>query len=250
MTELELIIDLHLQTDRQGPGSKEDTLRALEFVGLSNDLPWAIADIGCGSGGQTITLAEQGLAHITAVDLFEPLLQELNERSRVAGLSKQITTQQCSMESLPFGQESLDLIWSEGAIYNMGFLEGIKAWRKYLKEGGYLAVSEITWTSAIRPQEVEDYWMGEYAEISQASHKIAQLEQNGYLLEGYFCLSANSWLDNYYTPLANGFTAFLERHEYSERAQKVVHDTETEIAFYMKYKDYYSYGFYIARKAS
>lgn len=44
MTELELIIDLHLQTDRQGPGSKEDTLRALEFVGLSNDLPWAIAD--------------------------------------------------------------------------------------------------------------------------------------------------------------------------------------------------------------
>jgi SAM-dependent methyltransferase len=183
MTELELIIDLHLQTDRQGPGSKEDTLRALEFVGLSNDLPWAIADIGCGSGGQTITLAEQGLAHITAVDLFEPLLQELNERSRVAGLSKQITTQQCSMESLPFGQESLDLIWSEGAIYNMGFLEGIKAWRKYLKEGGYLAVSEITWTSATRPQ-------------------------------------------------------------------KVVRNTEAEIAFYMKYKDYYSYGFYIARKAS
>jgi len=34
------------------------------------------------------------------------------------------------------------------------------------------------------------------------------------------------------------------------RPQKVVHDTETEIAFYMKYKDYYSYGFYIARKAS
>jgi hypothetical protein len=30
----------------------------------------------------------------------------------------------------------------------------------------------------------------------------------------------------------------------------VVRDTEAEIAFCMKYKDYYSYGFYIARKAS
>ena len=50
-----------------------------------------------------------------------------------------------SMDSLTFAEESLDLIWSEGAIYNMGFGKGIEAWRPFLRSGGVLAVSEITW---------------------------------------------------------------------------------------------------------
>ena len=42
------------------------------------------------------------------------------------------------MEHLPFGKEEFDLIWSEGAIYNIGFQRGLKEWREYIKPGGYI----------------------------------------------------------------------------------------------------------------
>ena len=57
MTELELIIDLHSNSSRQGPGSIKDTLKALDYINLPTNLPWKVADIGCGSGGQTLVLA-------------------------------------------------------------------------------------------------------------------------------------------------------------------------------------------------
>ena len=37
------------------------------------------------------------------------------------------------MDDLSFEKDSLDLIWSEGAIYNIGFERGLKEWRNYLK---------------------------------------------------------------------------------------------------------------------
>jgi precorrin-6B methylase 2 len=52
--ELQLLIDLHLDGDRQGPGSKEDTLRAIELAGLIQKNALKIADIGCGTGASTL----------------------------------------------------------------------------------------------------------------------------------------------------------------------------------------------------
>lgn len=248
MTELDLIIDLHKRAERQGPGSQRDTLRALSFLDFPSDKEIAVADLGCGTGGQTLTLARELNARITSVDLFPEFLEILRERAAAAGLKDFIYPLQASMEELPFEEEQFDLIWSEGAIYNVGFERGIQEWKAYLKPGGYLAVSEITWITDHRPDEVEAFWNREYPEISPASRKIKQLESNGYTLVGYFYLSPDSWLDHYYRPLRTGFPDFLARHEQSEAAQKVVEDHRTEIEFYEKFRDCYSYGFYVARK--
>lgn len=247
MTELEFIIDLHKNSDRQGPGSPQEALRALELMNLSGP-NLKIADLGCGSGGQTITLAQHLEGKITAVDLFPDFLDELREKSQKHGLTDRIITLEKSMDDLPFKNEELDLIWSEGAIYNMGFTKGIQKWYDYLKKGGYLAVSEITWITPSRPKEIESFWMNEYPEIDLASNKISILENNGFTIVGYFYLSQNSWIDNYYTPLSNRFESFLKRHHQQELAQKVVNDHKAELDLYLQYKDYYSYGFYIAKK--
>ncbi len=37
MTELDLIIDQHKNSERQGPGSENETLKALSFIHLPND---------------------------------------------------------------------------------------------------------------------------------------------------------------------------------------------------------------------
>ena len=248
MTEIELIIDLHKDKERQGPGSERDTLRALELMLLPSDKKLNIADIGCGTGGQTMTLAQNLDGQITAVDLFSEFLNKLNERSDKMGLTERIKTLQASMEDLPFEREGLDIIWSEGAIYNLGFEKGVKSWKDFLKVGGYLAVSDITWISNARPKEIEDFWKEECPEIDIASNKISILEANGYTLEGYFVLSQDSWVENYYKPIEAGFGPFLDRNHNSVLAKKVVDEYKAEIKMYQTYKDYYSYGFYIARR--
>lgn len=248
MTELELIIDLHQNTERQGPGSEEDTLNALACVHLPQDQELNIADLGCGTGAQTFSLAKKLNASITAVDLFPEFLNVLQQKAQASGLSRKIRTLQKSMDVLPFKKEELDLIWSEGAIYNMGFEKGMKQWKDFLKVGGYLAVSEITWITPSRPKEIEDFWKAEYPEVDTASRKISQLENNGYALTGYFYLSPESWMDHYYTPLQANFEGFLRRHHHAPLAKKVVEAHRMEIELYQKYKEYYSYGFYIAKK--
>lgn len=250
MTELDLIIDLHKNSERQGPGSVKETLKALECLSLSSDRKYKIADIGCGSGGQTITLAQNIDGQITAVDLFPEFLNELNEKAIKLGLQDRIITLEKSMNDLPFNDEEFDIIWSEGAIYNLGFEKGLKKWKDYLKVGGYLVVSEITWVTNSRPKEVEVFWTQEYPEVDIASNKIKLIENNGYTPVGYFVLNHDSWIENYYKPMEARFENFLERNNNADLANKVVEANRTEIELYKKYNDYYNYGFYIARKIS
>ena len=248
MEELQLLIDLHLDGDRQGPGSKEDTLRAIDLAELNSKKDLKIADIGCGTGASTLVLAEALNCEIIAVDFIPEFLETLSKRASKVGLQNHIALNSCSMEALPFGKEELDVIWSEGAIYNMGFERGVREWRSFLKAGGILAVSEITWLTKDRPSEIQDYWQKEYPEIALASEKIAILEQSGFEILGYFPLKATSWKENYYRPLEARFEDFLKGHQDSRAAQDLVQRERAEIELFEKYQDYYSYGFYIAKK--
>ena len=243
--ELALLMDLHRSEERQGPGSNGVTLRAMDLAGLKGSLN--IADMGCGTGASTLLLAEQLDAQITAVDFLPGFLDELGVRAQLRGLSSSITPLVCSMEDLPFGNGEFDVIWSEGAIYNIGFERGTRVWAHYLKPGGILVASEITWTTASRPDELQQYWEAAYPEIDTASNKIAVLENSGYSPIGYFTLPPECWLDNYYRPLQQSFEAFLDRNDHSEAAQAIVAAEREEIALYEQYGDYYSYGMYIAR---
>lgn len=248
MTEIDLIIDFHKDAERQGPGSSSETKKALDLIGLDQKDTLRIADIGCGSGAQTFTIAQNTKGHITAVDLFPGFLEKLNEKSKELGLNNRITTINKPMEDLPFNDEEYDIIWSEGAIYNMGFNNGIKKWRKFLKTGGYLAVTEISWITDSRPKEIEDYWVQAYNEIDTVSNKIKVLEKNEYSPIAHFILPQYCWIKNYYNPIQKRFSAFIKKHKSSEMAKRIIESEKEEIRLYDKYKDYYSYGFYIAKK--
>lgn len=248
MTEIELLIDLHKDGKRQGPGSHEVTKNALDLIGFNREQALKIADIGCGTGAQTITLAQNTRGHITAVDLFPEFLERLDKKTQELNIDHRITTLEQSMDNLQFEKEELDLIWSEGAIYIMGFEAGINNWKRFLKFGGCMAVSELSWITGSRPGEIEDYWMKEYPQIDTVSNKIKILEKNGFSPIAHFVLPSYCWLDNYYNPIEGRFEKFLERHQHSERAKKIIDNEKVEIEMYKRFNDYYSYGFYIARK--
>lgn len=250
MDDLQLLIDLHRDGPRQGPGGDRATSLAILLSGLTRARNLRIADVGCGTGASTLVLARELDAHVTAVDFIPEFLSVLEDVAGRAGVAGRITTLQAPMEALPFEAAAYDAIWSEGAIYNMGFAAGVEAWRPYLKPGGVLAVSELTWLTDRRPEELQSHWAREYPEVDTASGKIAILERLGFSPVGYFALPVHCWLDNYYRPMQERFAAFLHRQGNSGAARAIVSAEEYEISLYERCKALFSYGYYIARKTA
>lgn len=248
--QLGLLLDLHLDGERQGPGSDQATRIAIGLAGLEAMTDLTIADIGCGTGASTLVLAQDLDAQITAVDFLSPFLHRLDDSAERLGLADRITTHAASMDELDFDEASLDVIWSEGAIYNIGFQHGVRSWRRFLRPGGVLAVSEITWLTDRRPVELEDHWTSEYPEVATASTKLAVLEASGFSPLGYFALPESCWLDHYYQPMQNRFGAFLDRHGHSAAANDIVEAEQHEIDLYERFSTFVSYGFYIAARTA
>lgn len=246
--DYDLLIDLHKNNNRQGPGGDYYTKLAINLAGLNeSNRTLKIADTGCGTGASSLVLAENLDAEITAIDLFDDFLKILAEKAKQKGLNNKISVMASSMDDLPIQEQSLDVIWGEGSIYNIGFEQGVEYFRKLLKPSGIIAVSEITWLTENRPEDISDYWQNEYPQIDTAGNKIRILERHGFMMKGYFPLPESCWIDNYYDPLENSFEDFLKKHDF-QAAKEIIETEKHEISIYKKYKKYYSYGFYIAEK--
>lgn len=245
---MDYFIEFYRNVDRQGPGDDKYTEMAFRNLDGLPCIP-KILDIGCGSGKQSIALAKLMECEITAVDYYDCFLEELTENSKKEKLAGSIKPQQASMFDLPFADNQFDLIWSEGAIYIMGFEKGLTAWKRFLKPRAYMVVSEITWLRKDIPTEIFNFWTAAYPEIGTISQKVAIIENTGYKPLGHLVLPEYGWLENYYLPLEQKKEKFLQQYgNITEARQVVENEFETELNLYRKYKDYYSYVYYIMRK--
>ena len=140
------------------------------------------------------------------------------------------------------------MIWAEGSIYNIGFRRGLNEWRKFLKTGGAIAVSEVSWLTPTRPEEINHFWHFHYAEIDTIPNKVKQMEDAGYTPQAHFIVPEDCWLDHFYKPMQACVTSFLEQYDYSETARQFAQNQLEEQNYYRKYKKYYGYVFYIGIK--
>lgn len=124
-------------------------------------------------------LAHETGGFVTALDTHRPYLHELGRRARAAGLEARINAQHGSMENLSFEDESFELIWSEGAIYNIGFDRGLTEWRRLLIPNGSLAVTELTWLEPEAPDQVRAFWQEGYPAMRSVEDNLVALERAG-----------------------------------------------------------------------
>lgn len=245
--DFNLICDYFSLTKRQGPGSDEATLKALSMIGQLPENA-RVADLGCGTGSSALVLAKALKLEVLALDLSPKFIEILRARAAEEGLSDYVRGICGSMEELPFEDCSLDLIWSEGAIYNIGFERGLKEWGRLLRPGGYIAVSEPTWLTNERPAEISKFWNEAYNEVETAPAKIKKMMDAAFLPLACFLLPEEAWIDNYYLPQQKAQGQFLLSHPGSELAAHLLNNQRHEAALYAKYKQFYGYVFYIGRK--
>jgi len=245
--DFNLICDYFSGMERQGPGSPEVTLKALSFIDNLTDTS-RIADLGCGTGGQTMTLASNTKGFITGIDLFPAFIDRFNHNAGLLGLQDRVTGVIGSMDNLPFGDEELDLIWCEGAIYNIGFERGLKEWHRFLNRGGYIAVSEASWFTPYRPSVISEFWNEAYPEIDTVPAKLTILQNSGYIPVAAFILPESCWTDNFYALQADLQIHFLEKYPGNKTAEELVANQRHEAMLYDKYRKFYGYAFYIGKK--
>jgi SAM-dependent methyltransferase len=229
---------------RQGPGCAEATRKAWSLLPAVPQNA-NVLDVGCGSGTQTRDLASLTSGMITAVDNHQPFLDAIDAWSHKAGMADRIKTVCASMDALPFGKESFDLIWSEGAIFIVGFEQGLALWKPLLKKGGYMVVSDADWFEPTPPAELVQWWeqMGEVP-VSEDVMK-ERVKGAGLHLIATFRLPDADWWESYQGPMLARITELRKTHGQDPACAPILDSLEHEAEMYRKYKRYYGYTFFI-----
>ena len=245
-TFMDLLLEAHIGLDRQGPGSPEAVKQALGFLEPLDRFERA-ADLGCGTGGQTMILAEHLPGSVTGLDMFPAVIDVFNRRAKEHGFENRVKGIVGKMENLPFRKGSLDLIWSEGAIDSIGFREGLLHWHGFLRKGGYIAVSCPSWITSEHPAEVERFWSDAGSQLDPVDINTQIMQNCGYQFIAAFVLPEECWTDHYFIPREQAIRKLLIKYGQSETAKEYAALNRRETELYCAYKEHYGYVFYIGR---
>jgi SAM-dependent methyltransferase len=245
---MQYFYELHEALPRCGPGANEFTRCAFNAIPKPPEHPF-ILDIGCGPGAQTLELAKIANGKIIALDNHPAFLDQLMKRTRVEGFAERIIPKNLSMLEMDFDENTFDIIWSEGALYFMGFQNGLRRCRQLLKNEGFLAVTEVIYLLADPPDTVTHFFENEYPDIKDVKSNIERIQNEGFNLISNFTLTESAWLDSYYVPMERELSRLNKKYREYEMALGVFESLRNEIDLYRKYSKYYGYEFFVMQKA-
>jgi SAM-dependent methyltransferase len=228
-----------------GPGDDADTLRMLRLLPTRRFR--LVVDAGCGTGRQTLVLARELRTVVHAVDSHESFLDDLRRRARDARLDHLVHVLCRDMNDIPRIFQGIDLLWSEGAAYNIGFRDALKVWRPALTASGFLVVSELSWLTEQAPDEARGFFATGYPDMRSVRDNVAAAEDAGYQVLATHTLPRHSWVDGYYDVLAQRAKDLLDHADSSVR--EFAADTIREIEVFDRSEDSYGYVFYVLQRA-
>ena len=241
---IKALIELHRGLERQGPGDADYSNYIVSQIPALPTNP-RIADIGCGAGAGTLFLADKFKSKVRAVDFSREFLDELEERSNQRGLEHLVETIECDMGKLSWEPGSIDLLWSEGAAYNITFEGALKAWRPLMAANGIAVVSEMNYFNSDVPEPVKMYMQKAYPAIKTEQENAEIINSSGFTGLGIHRLPSRAWWDNYYGPLRENMKSF--KHSEDSIMQAVIKETEEEMKLFEEHERYYGYSFYIMK---
>lgn len=242
-----IFFELYESLPRQGPGNRACAARALA---LCRDLPPApaVIDLGCGVGGQTLHLAELTSGTIVAVDSHAPSIERLRATVALRGLAERIRPMVGDMANPGLPPASFDLVWSEGALYNIGIENALRVCRGLLRPGGYLAFTDAVWRTENPSPEVKAGFEGDYPAMGRVPDVLAAIERGGFSLMGHFTLPDEAWWEDFYTPMEMRIEALRGKYKDDDEALAVLDQLAQEPEMHRRHSDDYAYAFFVVRR--
>jgi SAM-dependent methyltransferase len=232
--------------DQLGPTTDATRTAVLELI--RDRLPAApsIVDLGCGTGVASLFLARAlPRARITAVDLDASFLADLRGKAAVEGIA--VTAIEADMVDPPLAPASLDLVWCDSAIYNIGRRQALDAWRRLLKPAGLIAFSDVTWATEDPPAPAAAFWAGEYPAMTTIAGVEREIAAAGFTLVATYRSPMTDWRA-YYAPLRQRLSTL--RSEASAALAQVLDAMAREIAIFDRHGDSYASVFFIVRPSA
>lgn len=238
---------LFADMDKLGPGSNAATLYVLRS--LPQHRFEVVVDAGCGAGRQTLALAAELNSPIEAIDSYAPFLNRLQRRAEQDGAAHLVHTHCMNMKDIPALFPKIDLLWSEGAAYNIGFANALKIWASAIKPGGFAVVSELCWLRSEEiPNAVWEFFQTGYPDMQSVPQNLAIAEKTGYNIFNTYTLPAEAWIEDYYDILEPRAKS-LARHPDSAVREFAI-ETIKEIETFKISEASYGYVFYILQRAT
>jgi ubiquinone/menaquinone biosynthesis C-methylase UbiE len=238
------LINLHRGQDRKGPGDADFSRNILNALSALPLKP-RIADLGCGSGASALLLAQHYQSTVMAVDSSSVFIDELKAHAKQASLEHLIIPIQGDMAKLDWSAGSIDLLWSEGSAYNLGFEQALKVWRPLLANSGIAVISELSWFTDDVPEPATAYWQNAYPIMSTETENIDRVNRSGFSVLSMHRLPSQAWWTNYYEPLRER----MKQIKITPSTQLVIRETEEEMRLFEQFSDYYGYTFYVLHTA-
>ena len=240
-------LDIYGTLPRAGPGSNQLTRTAFRMMSAVPSSP-RILDVGCGPGMQTVELLRLSGGTVVALDLLPQMTRRVRVEAEAAGVSDRLVTLEQDMNEMAFPPSSFDIIWSEGAIYFLGFEAGLEKFHSFVKPGGYVAVSEAIWLKSNPPSEAVEFWT-EYPEIDLLEAKLRVVEGVGFELVDHFVFPPTAWTEHYYDPMEDRIEEKAQEWEGDPDGEAVLKAARKEISVFRRCSKFYSYAFFVMRKA-
>jgi len=246
----QFFLQFHHGIPRQGPGTPEATADALRRIQALLPPSPAILDLGCGNGGQTLTLAGMTSGTFLAVDNYPVFIEELRQRLAERGLLDRVTAQVGDMNALGLPPESFDLIWCEGALFVLGFERGLQTLRPLLRGPGLAVVSEATWLRPTEevPRDVLEFWAEAYPSMTDVDGNLALARRSGFTPLDHFTLPREGWAA-YVEPLERRMNEVLAQHPGDRDAEEAAKAERREFAMFRENLRYFGYEFFLLQRS-
>jgi len=239
----------HHGIPRQGPGTVEATVEAFRRIQPLLPTSPTVLDLGCGSGGQTLTLAGLTDGTILAIDIYPFFVEELRRRIAELGLSHRVTAEVGDMKALALAPGSFDLLWCEGALFVLGSEEGLQTVRPLLRGPGIAVVSEAAWLRPLEeiPDDVRQFWVESYPPMTDVEGNLALARRAGFTPLDHFTLPEEGWAA-YVDPLERRMNQVLAKHPDDPDAEEAARSERREFAMFRRNLRYFGYEFFLLRR--